>query len=97
MPRYNVHLYTVYRVMFEGIEAATAEEAAEKANDMPHREAKEIEWAESPPSEALVDTVEIDKNGVPTGEINIATEGDAITMEFLADGKARRLDLSSAP
>ncbi len=57
LTRYNVHVYREMRVKFEGIEAATPEEAAGQARDLPTELAREFEDCEGEDFCALVDVV----------------------------------------
>lgn len=87
MPRFNVHVYTPYRVKFSNIEAESAQAAAEIAYDLPHNEASEIEDTEGIPIDALVDEVEIDPTtGQPTGEINVERCGDGLNFDYRPNG-----------
>jgi hypothetical protein len=57
MTLYNVHIYREMRLKYEGIEAATPEQAAQIAGDKPTHDADEIEDCEGYTSTALVDVV----------------------------------------
>jgi len=57
MTLYNVHIYREMRLKYEGIQAATPEQAAEIAGDKPTGDADEIEDCEGYTSTALVDVV----------------------------------------
>jgi hypothetical protein len=57
MTLYNVHIYREMLLKYEGIEAATPEQAAEIAGDKPTDDADEIEDCEGYTSTALVDVV----------------------------------------
>ncbi len=55
MTKYNVHIYREMRLRFDGIEAETAEEAAEKAKDMLLAEADDFDECDGRDFAALVD------------------------------------------
>jgi hypothetical protein len=57
MTLYNVHIYREMRLLYEGIDAPTPEEAAEIAGDKPTGDADGIEDCEGCTSTALVDVV----------------------------------------
>jgi len=87
MPRFNVHIYTPYRVKFADIVAGSAKEAAEIAYRKPHDEAVEIADAEGVPTDALVDELEIGEDGQPTGEI-VGDDGVNLDFKPRRDGTA---------